>query len=81
MTPQPPHPIPPRRGGRSRLVSALVLLVPGVIACGDEARESSAGGGDSARGASRATTLVVYNAGSLARPMGAALDRFAVCRV
>lgn len=77
MTAQPPYPIPRRRGGRSRLLSALVPLVTGVIACGGEARESSAGAGDTARGASRATTLVVYNAGSLARPMRAALDRFA----
>ena len=58
-------------GGRCRRrLTAALLLVPVTTACGG-------GGGDASRRRSAAGPLVVYNAGSLARPLRAALDSFA----
>ncbi|HET7456658.1 MAG TPA: extracellular solute-binding protein [Gemmatimonadaceae bacterium] len=58
-------------------VAALALPVLALAACGRD-RGSSRDSGNAATAADgRASTIVVFNAGSLARPMRAALDRFA----
>ena len=59
------------------VVMVWLGLAAAVAACGGETRDAAAKGADARAGGDAAGPLVVYNAGSLARPLRAALDSFA----
>ena len=58
-----------------RIVAATLIAASGAAACGGSGGDQSARAGDSSGGGD--TRLVVFNAGSLAIPLRAALDSFA----